>query len=212
MTTTKIEEYLRHNGLPIKRQRGFDDLHNFAERYQHREHCIREYGFAIPTGKVIEKLRKYGPFIEIGAGTGYWTYELRQAGIPAIATDLKPVDEKHPRKKGSDNENWEDGRNVYPFQRNWVNVVPLDASAAARAFDDWTLLTVWPCYKERWAARALLNYRGNTVVYVGEGHGGCTADDLFHKILDKHWEETEVIMIPTHPGIHDNLYVYKRKP
>lgn len=62
-----------------------------------------------------------------------------------------------------------------------------------------------------WPAQTLSLYRGNVVAYVGEGDGGCTADDAFHEILDQLWEEIEDHEIPQWWGIHDRLRIYKRK-
>ena len=41
------------------------------------------------------------------------------------------------------------------------------------------------------AARCLEHYTGQRLIYIGEGDGGCTADDQFHQMLEEHWEEVE---------------------
>ena len=41
-------------------------------RNHQREWPCRLYAFATPNNNVLNRLQEYGPFIEIGAGTGYW--------------------------------------------------------------------------------------------------------------------------------------------
>jgi hypothetical protein len=53
-------------------------------------------------------------------------------------------------------------------------------------------------------------YLGHTLAYIGEGEWGCTADDTFHRQLNKHWEQTAYVELPQWSGIHDGLYIYKR--
>jgi hypothetical protein len=35
----------------------------------------------------VQVLAPYAPIVEVGAGSGYWAYELRQAGVEVVATD-----------------------------------------------------------------------------------------------------------------------------
>jgi hypothetical protein len=49
------------------------------------------------------------------------------------------------------------------------------------------------------------------VVYIGEHWWGCTATDAFHRLLDNEWEKINEIAIPQWDGIHDRVFVYKRK-
>lgn len=64
---------------------------------------------------------------------------------------------------------------------------------------------------EPWAAAALNAYRGDLVIYAGEGPGGCCADDDFFDQLDTRWEP--VAASPHHRtwwGIHCRLTAYRR--
>lgn len=58
----------------------------------------------------------------------------------------------------------------------------------------------------------LCQYKGDTVIYIGEGRGGCTGDDSFHEKLKFEYKLVDVYWIPQHFGIHDQLYIYKRYP
>ena len=86
------------------------------------------------------------------------------------------------------------------------STVPSSRSVPAQG----TGRTVWPCYSLDWAAWTLALYPGDIVLYVGEWRA-CTADDTFHDLLDEHFEEAACVDIPQWFGLHDRLYVYKRK-
>ena len=52
---------------------------------------MEKFGFAILTARAISELAKLvgtdAQILEVGAGSGYWSYELHCAGIEAWATD-----------------------------------------------------------------------------------------------------------------------------
>jgi len=77
-----------------------------------------------------------------------------------------------------------------------------------RSVLDRTLLLIWPSYGETWATEALGAYQGDTCIYVGEGRGGCTADDRFHQMLHEEWSLAETVAIPQYLGLHDRLEVW----
>ena len=52
-----------------------------------RELYLQQYGFAILDEATVQVLAPYAPIVEVGAGSGYWAYELRQAGVEVVATD-----------------------------------------------------------------------------------------------------------------------------
>ena len=81
----------------------------------------------------------------------------------------------------------------------------------ARHFPERTLFLCWPPYRGAMASKSLEFYAGKTVIYVGEGHGGCTGDDKFHRMLECGWEEVEEVEIPQWDGIHDRMWVYRRR-
>jgi hypothetical protein len=74
-----------------------------------------------------------------------------------------------------------------------------------------SLLLCWPPYNSSFAYDCVRSYAGSTVVYVGEGMGGCTGDDAFHTLLDDDFEVVEVVDIPTWPMMHDRLSVHRRR-
>lgn len=76
-------------------------------------------------------------------------------------------------------------------------------------------MMVWPSYDVKWPVEALLTYLselGETLIYVGEGAGGCTADNEFHEIVEQKFDEILDVEIPQWSGIHDRLMIYRKKP
>ena len=163
-----------------------------------RRELIKRYAFSIPTRAVIDQLAPLGPFIEVGAGTAYWSYELQQAGADVVATDLH-IGES----------------NVFDFEKPWLPLIELPALAAARAYPDRTLLLCWPDdYNSSggWSDECVEAYEragGKRIVYVGESGGGCTGSYRLHTLLQHRWRETLELDLPQWEGINDYLSVYE---
>jgi hypothetical protein len=162
--------------------------------YYARRNCIEVMGFAILTESAIKMLKPYMPFVEVGAGTGYWSYELQKRGIITVATDPIKIE-----------------KSSYKFKQQWTVIEKMTAKQAIKKYPKHTLMMIWPCYDKPWAYEALKAYKGDTFVYCGESQGGCTADDNFHELLEKEWQRSMHISIPQWFGIHDYLDVYVRK-
>lgn len=163
-----------------------------------RTALVTTYAWSIPSpGDIawIADLLGGRGVVEIGAGSGYWAWQLDQAGVDVVAYEPN-----------------------HPTDNNFVGVlepyVPLlrdDASAAAK-HPDRALFLSWPNYAEPWGAHALTSYQGDLLIYVGESEGGCCADDEFFDLLAKEW--TEIGDSPHHRtwwGINCRLTAYRRK-
>lgn len=181
------------------------------------EACSR-YAWAIPSPEAIEVIASFGPVIEVGAGTGYWARRLWDAGCDVIATDLNPP-VLLPGREPEDMHRPQASSVSSPTGNHWHRSGALyhpmsedDAAVAAAEHPDRTLLLVWPPYNHDMAfraARAHLDAGGTTVAYVGEGYGGCTADDAFHELLAERYEQVHLVALPQWPGIHDDLTIWK---
>jgi hypothetical protein len=195
-----------------------------ADIVEMRTHSIARYAFAIPTDQALDRIRQCSPggVVEIGAGAGYWAHSLHQRGVDVEAFDIEPA--PSPRNAWfASTPPW------YPVQRGDHNVV---GGHPGR-----TLLIVWPTKSEVWAAAAVEHYfeaGGTCVVYVGEGPGGRTGDDVFHALLgelvtcaqcaygsmtspcicgvEPQWRRTEMIVLPHWTGYNDDLHIYTRRP
>lgn len=168
-----------------------------------RERVIERFGYAVLTQDAVARLLPYGPFVEIGAGTGYWSYELRKAGCISIATDLHTVATKSEPEI----------RHPFHGRAQYVDVIAMSAEDAAQKYSEKSLLMVWPDLNLSWAFDALRKYTGDTLVYVGDGRGrrGWTGDSQLHDEIERAWVEKDRITIPRFPVHHDAIFIYKRK-
>ena len=170
-----------------------------------REKFITRYGFAILWRGAIEVMRPYAPLIEIGAGSGYWTYELRNYGIDCIATDTMDGEYGHFDREGT-------GSTLRRWKKQYVEIEKLNSVEAVRKYPNRNLLTVWPDYKDTWAADALDLFTGQTVIYMGEGYGNATADDRFHELLDSRFGDQEYIPMPHFEYSYDRRLLICKQP
>jgi hypothetical protein len=170
------------------------------------------YSWAIPNDAALQAIADRGPIVEIGAGGGYWAGLLRARGVDVVAYD--------PEVEGGD---WHDGT-------RWSEVLTGDHTVAAQ-HPDRTLLLVWPSYDLAWTDQVLDAYAGSTVIYVGEGAGGCTGTSRMHTLLGAdsycwhtstedepcgctseraRFQVTAEVDIPQWAGLHDRLTVHDR--
>ena len=167
--------------------------------WERRSQLVRKYAWAIPTEEAIRAINRYCPtksLISIGAGTGYWEALIAASGIEVVAYDSAPPskDKKNPYKHVVQ---------YYPVRRGTERFVT--------KYPYHTLFLCWPCYSTSMAYRAATRSKAEYLVYVGEGSGGCTADDDFHEYLDRCFDEVETVWIPQWEGIHDRVQIYRRK-
>jgi len=171
----------------------------------------KKFAWSIPTPAAIVAIANHSPILEIGAGSGYWAYLLRKHGADVLAYDRKPY-------------------RLYPdaawhHTPAWTGVTE-GRARKAKKFPERSLMLCWPPQKhhlrepvfrlnldprtnpmppamaqERLAYDALTAYRGETVIYIGQTRGGCTATDEFFDVLDRDW--TLVTRLPL-PGWNDN--------
>ena len=163
---------------------GIDSMETSLALFQDRRACTSKYSWAIPNQAAIETLVSLGSIIEIGAGNGYWASLIKSQGGEIEAFDSHP---------------W-----LYPYIEVKEGSVEVLKTTKAN-----TLFLCWPPYDEPLAYDALKAFKGEFLVYVGEGDGGCTGDDNFHKEL-KNWQKIKEVKIPSYPGIRDRLFVYQR--
>ena len=166
-----------------------------------REKVVERFGYAVITREAINRLVPYSPFIEVGAGTGYWSYELEKAGGISIATDLHTPETKTQPEV----------LHAFYGHEPYVKLIAMSAEKAVEKYPGKTLLMVWPELDLNWAWKALKKYTGSTLIYVGEGRGGWTGDDQLHDELELNWQQEERIKIPCFPVHKDAIFIYHRK-
>ncbi|HEX3640666.1 MAG TPA: hypothetical protein VHV10_05195 [Ktedonobacteraceae bacterium] len=171
-----------------------------------RDKCCRMYAWAIPDPmSVIFVAQQLGPrAIEMGAGTGYWSWQISQLGVDILAYDKAPPD-KIP------NDFFAPYSEVpsKSLVKTW-HPVQLGSIEVLAEHTDRTLLLCWPPYATDFAHQCLKAYQGNRLVFIGEGCGGCTGDDNFFALLDREWEEVAEHSIQQWRYIHDGITVYER--
>jgi len=136
--------------------------------------------------------------VDVMAGTGYWARVLAEAGGDVTASDLC--------EPGVDND-WHGADRRY-FDVQYGLDAAYVAGKHAAHHPDSALLLCWPPMSDA-AARAAHAHRiagGRTIVYVGEGHGGCTGDDTLWRILFDE-SDAECIGGAAWLGLHDNAWI-----
>jgi hypothetical protein len=167
------------------------------EMIRARHDLCRQYSFAIPTPQAIKAIANLSPLVELGAGTGYWTMLLQQAGAKIQAYDKAPG-AGHPR-------------NNYKFSHTYAEVLPGNESVLEKLDPGINLFLCWPNYNSDFAYNSLKKFRGTKFAYIGEDLGGCTGNDKFFNQLEKGWNIQHSIALPQWPGIHDRLTIYTKK-
>lgn len=163
-----------------------------------RHVLVAKYAWAIPTDQPLRALADLGRLVEIGAGTGYWAWMLRQMGVDVVAYDLQPPNGK-PKRNG-----------YHPDADAWTEV-RRGGAARASFHPDRALFLCWPPYRDSLADRALRYYDGNTVAVVGEDEWGCTGDEAFFRRLNRGWDLLRTVPVLQYDGIHDELTIWRRK-
>lgn len=186
-----LDEFLVADGAQVMATMPYDRI---GDTFRLRDQLVRKYAWAVPNAEAIATIVAYGPVVELGAGTGYWSMLAAAAGCDVVAHDVAPPGATNP----------------YIGSDSWFDVRPGSVDVLV-GHPDRTLLLCWPPYNTPFAHQAIEAYPGDTVIYVGEGWGGCTADDGFHEALATGWERAAHVRIPHWPGLHDSLAVYQRR-
>lgn len=170
-------------------------IRSITRPYELRNEWTKKYAWAVPTGEAIDLIASHSPHgvVEIGAGTGYWCWLLKQKGVKVRPYDRQPL------------------RNHY-IRGCWLPISKGTHRALLR-FSSETLLLCWPEYLAEQASSSVKYFQGDTLAYVGEGWSGCTGDNEFFELVEgegTEWYEVDKLDIPNYPGIHDSLHIYKR--
>lgn len=179
-----------------------------------RQSLVKKYSWAVPTEEALQTIRKFQPIVEIGAGTGYWAYELRKRGVKIEAYDKYPPDGNDWTQEEESaygdfgahpNKSW-----YHRGHSSWIDVKQGTPEVLKTFGPEWNLFLCWPPMDDM-AMYSLGYHRGKYIIYVGENSGGCNANRKFFKLLHRFYDCVEEVNIPRWPGIHDYMSIYKHK-
>lgn len=155
-------------------------------------------GFVFWTKSSMDELAAFikdEKWLEVMSGTGY------------LGNTMNSV--YHTNIIMTDNKSWK--KCMWSDNDTYKNIEQLDALDAIDKYHDEVkgIIMSWPPYAEPIAAKILskcYDYK-LPILYIGEGPGGCTADDEFFELLDDDEKYScEYDIIPSlwqFPGIHD---------
>jgi len=176
---------------------------------QSRNDLCREYTWSIPDPITLEFITEWvkPAAIEMGAGTGYWAWQLSQLDVNIIAFDEVPPQIKSGNHWHSPRDEQEE--KLQGKTRSVFFDVQEGTPETLEKYADRILFLCWPP-KSDMALECLKHYQGKRLVYIGEGDGGCTASEEFFEKLEQEWEEKASHRPIQWSGIHDYVTVYER--
>ncbi len=190
MTSLPMGEWMATGRPPPAaelRARGFtaENTENLSEMRLARRAAIAQWGHSIPCAEAVEALSRHGPWVELGAGSGYWTALLRAAGLDAVATDLKP----------------------------WAaDVEALDGVAAVRTYPARNVFCAWPTRGGTWIAEAADAMAPDRVfAVIADDRDGEIASPALYDLLEAKFTVVEVVTLPQWPGARDRLTLHRRR-
>jgi len=185
--------------------------------WDERERCCRQYCWAVPDPASCAFVAQWLSLraVEIGAGTGYWAWQIAQMGVDIVAYDEAPPDQ-------AATNHWHSPRDAEDRFIGELRACyfPLQVGGPEQLTDhaDRALFLCWPPFdspilikRQTMASACLTAYRGRRLVYIGEGQGGCTGDDTFFEDLGNNWVEVAQHRPVQWVGVHDWIRVYERR-
>ena len=167
--------------------------------YLTREIFTENFAWAVPSMSILKEIVEFSDgkkVLEVGCGSGLWAGLLRLMGVNIVATD---------------------GFISHGFSEEtaFVDIEKLSATEAALVHHDAeVLLIIWPNYDDTFATNVVKTFQGDSLIYIGETEGGCTADASFFRELKNNWtyNSWRYICIPQFYGLHDLAFTVKRLP
>lgn len=165
-----------------------------------REELTSRYSWTVTDPATVEFVIQHADSMVVDpmAGSGWWAHLLTEAGVTVLPSDENPPN-------GSEANIWHRHGTHVPVGRSDA------ADAVSLAPDTATLLLSWPPYDGDPGYRALKVYRGDRIIYIGEGEGGCCGDDDMFQLLHDEWTEVAEHRPVQFYGLHDFATIYERK-
>lgn len=165
---------------------------------------VEQFGFVLLNEQLLNSVSDFlkdKSVCEIGAGTGWLSYQLQKKGVDIIPIDYKP---------GKDSE--------FGFKKLHTDILMTNGiDYLENNFPEVVILS-WPDYDTSFASDILkVLQKGQTLIYIGEHEGGCTGDDAFFELLQQKTELNETMTDILQKkslcwnGVHDTWYVFEVK-
>jgi hypothetical protein len=168
-----------------------------------RKEYISRFGFYLisqPFLNICADLFQDMNILEVGAGTGFLSHQLKNLNLNISAIDQKIQN------------------NNYGFKNTYFDLIEDNAIDFLKNHSEFDLIIMsWPNYNSSFAYNILKNMRPKQkLLYIGEGFGGCTANDQFFDLLEKRTielPETNLLQqySSSWPSIHDFPFLYEIK-
>ncbi len=163
-----------------------------------RSSLVEKYSFSVPFPFVLDILVKYSPITEIGAGSGYYAYCLKQRGV-----DIEAFGQYSP----DDFDSFDFMSSNYWFEDTWAVVLQGDESIASASAKR-TLFLCWPPVESQMAFNSLVRFMdkgGKYFIFIGDSRL-CAEKRFYDKLLKyKILFESE---IPSWKNINERLVIY----
>eukprot|EP01028_Stygiella_incarcerata_P007701 TRINITY_DN32199_c0_g1_i1.p1 TRINITY_DN32199_c0_g1~~TRINITY_DN32199_c0_g1_i1.p1 ORF type:complete len:279 (+),score=69.83 TRINITY_DN32199_c0_g1_i1:68-838(+) len=173
----------------------------FDQRDEKRNDFITVWGWTRLEDDIAEDMTHYGPLVELFAGSGVWAEYLREN----FNSDVVAIDSKDEEKQYSP---------VWRLLPCNDRVIEEDCTGSESMASRWgtrNLLMIWPPQDDS-AFKALSFFKGQILLYVGEGRHGSNADSNFFDLIDEEWIVEKAIPVQKRfSGKYDHYFVFHRR-
>lgn len=178
-------------GVPADR-----DYDRWVRETPRRDEFVARYSWTITDPGTVAFVADHsqGRMVDPMVGTGWWAHVLARHGVDVACSDVDPGGNR-----------WHNGRAL------WVPVAGREAYDAVAEHPDRVLFLSWPPYNTRDGVDTVRAYRGDRIVAIHEGDGGCVGDDALFVELSTNWVEVAEHVPVQWFGIHDRVVVYDRR-
>lgn len=165
----------------------------FSSRLRNTCVCI---SWSIPThATIMTILDRSKNILDMGCGSGYWSYMFKQAGAESVIAIDNDSDQAKIVKIGT----------FYPVTKkdcvSWMK-------AHSGNYDSHAMFFSWP-RTNKIMVDCIEVWKGQHIFVIGEDSGGCTGCLDTYMKNNESWK-SEKIEIPTWNGINDSLTIYTR--
>ncbi len=166
-----------------------------------RRRLRRHFAYSVPSPEAIAVIQALGvPWLELGAGKGYWAALLRAHGVSVVANDHTPAEANR----------WLDGDPAFITDLVTTSAV----GELVRDHPTHGLMLQWvpPDTGATFAVEALAALAGDIVAVVGEDRPGVCGSPALDQALHDFGPATARLALPRFPGLVDTLTCYQRRP